>query len=402
MEPLPEDARDRVGDLVDSDLCDACLGRTVARLGYGMTNAERGRQLRGGSAVDPDGCPLCEGLVAEADRVAELALAAVEGVEHATFQLGCRVDDDVEAAEEGLWEERDLAETAEPLRSELTREAGKVFEAEAPSTFDPDDPEVSVIVDTRFWTVEPEISPVFVRGRYRKLERGIPQTRWDCRRCRGMGCVACDMTGKTYPTSVEELVAGPALERFEATGATLHGQGREDVDARILGEGRPFVLEVSRPRRRGADLEALAEAVRAGSEGSVEVRDLRFVGRDAVAAVKQARSRKTYRVEVAFAAPVEGENLKEATTVLAGATIRQRTPSRVAHRRADRTRTRRVHRCEVVEHEGDSATIVVEGEAGLYVKELVSGDDGRTEPSLAGEVGTEAEVAALDVVAVEE
>lgn len=402
VEPLPDDASDRVGDLVDAQLCDACLGRTVARLGYGLTNAERGRQLRGEARVDPAECSLCDGLVDEADRVAELALAAVDGVDHATFQLGCRVDADLETAEEALWDDHDLAETAEPLRSELTREAGKVFEAEAPSTFDPDDPDVALIVDTRFWAVEPEISPIFVRGRYRKLERGIPQTRWDCRRCQGQGCVACDMTGKTYPTSVEELIAEPARERFEATEATLHGQGREDVDARMLGDGRPFVLEVSRPRRREVDLEALAGDVRAGSDGAVEVQDLEIVDRDAVAAVKEARSRKTYRAEVAFEVPVEGENLKEATAVLAGATIRQRTPSRVAHRRADRTRKRRVHRCEVVEHEGGSATIVVEGDAGLYVKELVSGDGGRTEPSLAGLVENPAEIAALDVVAVED
>jgi tRNA pseudouridine synthase 10 len=43
----------------------------------------------------------------------------------------------------------------------------------------------------------------------------------------------------------------------------------------------------------------------------------------------------------------------------------------------------------------------VHGEGGLYVKELVSGDDGRTEPSLAGLLGVEATVTALDVLTVE-
>jgi hypothetical protein len=47
------------------------------------------------------------------------------------------------------------------------------------------------------------------------------------------------------------------------------------------------------------------------------------------------------------------------------------------------------------------ATVEIHGEGGLYVKELVSSDEGRTEPSLAGELGVEATVTALDVLAVE-
>jgi len=34
----------------------------------------------------------------------------------------------------------------------------------------------------------------------------------------------------------------------------LHGMGREDVDARMLGRGRPFIIEIKEPRRRHFDL----------------------------------------------------------------------------------------------------------------------------------------------------
>jgi tRNA pseudouridine synthase 10 len=47
------------------------------------------------------------------------------------------------------------------------------------------------------------------------------------------------------------------------------------------------------------------------------------------------------------------------------------------------------------------ATVEIHGAGGLYVKELVSGDEGRTEPSLAGLLGVGSEVTALDVLAVE-
>jgi tRNA pseudouridine synthase 10 len=47
------------------------------------------------------------------------------------------------------------------------------------------------------------------------------------------------------------------------------------------------------------------------------------------------------------------------------------------------------------------ATVELHGEGGLYVKELVSSDEGRTEPSLAGLLGVDAEVTALDVLNVQ-
>ena len=37
----------------------------------------------------------------------------------------------------------------------------------------------------------------------------------------------------------------------------FHGMGREDIDALCLGEGRPFVLELSEPRIRDIDLDEL-------------------------------------------------------------------------------------------------------------------------------------------------
>ena len=50
----------------------------------------------------------------------------------------------------------------------------------------------------------------------------------------------------------------------------------------------------------------------------------------------------------------------------------------------------------------DSRTVEPEirTEAGLYVKELVSGDDGRTSPSVAEVLGVPAECAELDVLAI--
>jgi tRNA pseudouridine synthase 10 len=89
--------------------------------------------------------------------------------------------------------------------------------------------------------------------------------------------------------------------------------------------------------------------------------------------------------------------------MLEGTQVAQRTPSRVAHRRADKTRHRDVTRCSLVHHRDDGlqARILLEGDAGLYIKELISGDEGRSDPSLAGLLDVGARCTALDVVDVE-
>jgi tRNA pseudouridine synthase 10 len=214
--------------------------------------------------------------------------------------------------------------------------------------------------------------------------------------------VKCNLTGKQYMTSVQELVQARAIEAFRARDADFHGMGREDIDARCIGTGRPFVLELREPRVRDVDLAKLEEAINTHARPRVEITGLRASQRDEVAWVKQADSVKEYRAKVVFAAPVDRAKLYEALATLRGAAVAQRTPSRVEHRRAMLTRQRSVHDAVVEQVSGSEAVVRIRGAAGLYIKELVSGDGGRTRPNLSELVGTPARVTALDVVGVDE
>ena len=184
-----------------------------------------------------------------------------------------------------------------------------------------------------------------------------------------------------------------------AKGARFHGAGREDIDALMLGEGRPFVLEIVEPRRRDLDLVVLRGRVNARAAGRVEISELFHVGRRAVEAVKETKAAKRYRARVQFGEDVTPEDLVASLRFLVG-TIAQRTPRRVAHRRSDRVRLRRLFAASGRMTGPRTAEVEFETEGGLYVKELVSGDDGRSEPSLAGRIGTTACVAELDVLEV--
>lgn len=407
--------------LATGPVCDSCLGRLVADRSHGLTNAERGRTLRQGLALADDEprtaverpdsatCWVCEEELDRLDWWAEQAAAALRGYEFATYQVGTKLPPLFVENDRLLRTEAGLAPDAgETMSSELNREIGKRLGELTGATVDFDRPDVLVVCDLATDELDVNVHSAFVYGRYRKLKRGIPQTEWPCHDCNGTGrqrdavCPGCDGTGYRYDESVEQLVAPPIQAALNGADATFHGAGREDVDALMLGTGRPFVVEVDEPRRRqpDTDTETLTATVNDHAAGAAEVEGLRLATHEMVERVKELAASKTYRAEIRLAAPVKNTAFNKALATLGGSTIDQQTPQRVSHRRADKIRTRTVYEIDGT-LDSTYGTVEINGEGGLYVKELLHGDQGRTEPSLAGLLGTTIEVTALDVLAVE-
>jgi len=383
-------------------VCDECLGRPFARVGRGFANAERGQALRSATnePCTEGTCWVCGGAFERAEAWAERAAQLAEGIEYETYLFGVRLSPRLTAVEQ-VYQERFPTEEGESLKHALNRVIGRAFEARIArdATVAFSGPDLSFLIDVASETIEVHMASLYLYGRYRKLRRGIPQTRWPCRRCRGRGCATCGYTGKQYPESVEEWIAAPLLEVADAAGAHLHGAGREDVDARMLGSGRPFVLELVSPRVRSLDIAQLHERINEHAAGRVEVTPLRRTDRATVALLKESQASKRYRAWVRFDALVLGTQLDEVLSDLLGE-IEQRTPRRVAHRRADRIRRRRLLAASSVMNGAESveAVIDLQGDGGLYIKELISGDDGRTTPSLSERLGVRAVVTSLDVL----
>ena len=383
-------------------ICDDCLGRAFGRLGHGLTNRHRGDALRTvlamhGVTGKHGTCWVCNGLFQHVEGWAARAAAAAQGIEFDSYLFGVRLTPRLTQMETVL-EERFSTGLSEPLKHAFNREVGKAFEAKlSRGTVDLAHPHLTFVIDLPQDATELRILPVYIYGRYRKLVRGIPQTFWPCRRCRGKGCEVCHFTGKQYAESVEELIAAPFLKAAQSSEAHLHGAGREDIDARMLGSGRPFVLEVASPKARSIDLPSLERQVNRTAADKVSVSGLQFVPRETVARIKEADAQKVYRALVAFEREIHPDILAKAVADLIG-TIRQRTPKRVAHRRADRVRERRLLETDVTPISWGQAELRLRSEGGLYIKELISGDDGRTDPSLASTLGIPARVIELDVV----
>jgi tRNA pseudouridine synthase 10 len=408
-------------------ICDSCLGRQFAMLATGLTNAERGRALKTVMAMQATSvqdrglledlapssksarlglgregedapCWACLGEMSleNLERWADKGADAISGLEHSTFLVGTRISGLLAENEELLLADGGSTH-AEPLKSELNREVGKLVAKKTGKQVDFQRPEVTVLLDLERGEVDLQIASLFLRGRYRKLVRGIPQTRWPCRECRGKGCPRCQGTGRMYPESVDELIRPAVLEASSAEDTVFHGAGREDIDALMLGTGRPFVVEAVRPKVRCLDLAKLEAEINCRTESKVEVLGLAMSSAEEVEQLKGSPLEKTYSALISFAEEVAEEKLKSGLDRLKGS-IDQRTPARVSHRRADKHRERKVYSADLAESSGRSARIIIRGDSGLYIKELISGDGGRTKPSLAGILEVDAVVVELDVL----
>jgi len=399
------DRLELAGRALQRPLCNHCLGRLFASVSRGLSNEQRGFLVRSSLPEAPapledmSQCSVCKGLFGEIEKFASLCAKESEGYEFSTFLVGTKIDAEIVENEEAFWTEIGAKET-ESIKAEMNREIGKILERKLAKTVDFGNPDVVFLIDTRFDKVVLDVTPLFVYGRYRKYSRELPQTRWPCRECRGKGCPRCGGKGRMYESSVQDLIGPILMKHAKGTEEFFHGMGREDIDARMLGNGRPFVAEVRKPKKRALDLPSIQSEVNAGAGGLIDVEGLRPSNRSEVRSIKESTHPKSYRVRVRFQQLIEQGKLNELAAALAGKPISQLTPNRVAHRRAHLVRERTVRDIKIESVEGSEVVFVVEADSGTYIKELMHGDEGRTKPNVAEIVGVPCEVLELDVIGI--
>ena len=512
MEEIPR-APDPAGlkHLVRIGCCNPCLGRLGGKKRYEQTIEQSGEEIRG--IVEKGNshltkvreeiplCPFCENLFEEVDLLTDIIYDSISPYQFKRLQLGARFPKS-QIEEEDSQRKRYGSGGCDGLKTGLVAQIAKRLNQRLEGvTLVNDKPQILALIDVLTLSVDLDVRAHYMYGRYRKLERGIPQTRWPCRACKGRGCERCEMTGLQYQKSVQDLIGNPLLSVFGSKEHAFHGMGREDIDVRCMGRGRPFVIEMKEPRLRIADPVELMKMINDNAEGSIDITSLRDSTRSEVVRLKETPAEKSYTIRfklmplneaeyTVLTAPldltkenkgrsknkrkrrgdnkrdntkplpteIETENVKpgkdKLTTMkkaelvalcveygvkksgtkdelierilnveepvvetfdlpendfiiksilsLEGVKLAQRTPERVAHRRADLVRRRTVFEVhqpvvEMMEDGSREIEVTMRCESGTYVKETVHGDSGRTQPSIASLLKAKCEVIWLDV-----
>ena len=427
--------------LENHSLCDHCLGRQYALLGYGVDNEKRGEALKllltikaheTAMTKDKNGlallrtlasngnypmaneilkkmkskpaeakpCHLCQERLTSTEHLAHTALNKLQEYEYATVLVGIELPIEVEEREDEFKAEFTIAH-GESLRNEFSRNIGKRIAEATGKKIDFERPDVVVLVNPWTEQISLQVNPIHVGGKYRKLVRDIPQSRWFCKNCRGKGCKQCNWTGRKYTESVEEIIGNPAVNMAQGKEFSFHGAGREDVDARMLGLGRPFVIEVKKPKKRRIDLKALEETINSSAKGKVEVSNLCFVNKDFVRKLKRGdEAQKLYSATIEADKPISQRQLTALKKALTNVNVKQQTPKRVAYCRADLMREKYIYKANVKRLTPKRFELEIRCQGGLYIKELITGDDGRTVPSVAQILGVKTVPIELDVLGV--
>lgn len=392
-------------ELTEGNICNHCLGRKLSSLVKGEDNLDRAKKISEELNINQDDadCVICGNIFDRInDELFDKIYNKIEhlGVEFDTFLVGTSLDKAIKQKDDEISDSLDVV--VEPIKKELNRIIGSEIENNSNKEVSFEKQDIVINVDIRKKTkVRLQINPLFIEGKYNKYLRGIPQTKWPCTKCKGRGCDECNGTGKQYPESVEELLSERILDVTRGYEAKFHGAGREDIDVLMLGSGRPFVLEIKEPKIRKINLKELEEEINKSAKGKTAYHGLKFVERNRKAEIKVSSpdTYKVYKALVKCDEPYDKSKLKDLEKL---DEINQQTPIRVLRRRADKVRIKHVKelKSEVIDDYTFEITIKTEG--GLYIKELISGDEGRSKPNVSEILGVNAVCDQLDVIEVNE
>ncbi|MBI3190721.1 hypothetical protein HYZ41_03385, partial [archaeon] len=249
--------------ILTQPVCDNCLGRQFGQLLQGYTNKERGALLRTIVAMSVDRskeekkdddkskssnqdqfgakskekahdlsntidlsnfsdvkfhnletgktekktCSVCNGFFDGTEKWTRKIEKSCKKYSIKTFLIGTKLSFELIENEEALWEKAGI-DYCEPIKAEINREIGKLIEKALKLKYNQKRPDANIILNLADNTVDVQLNPLFIYGKYQKLKRGIPQTKWP--------------SGQ-YKTSVEQIIAKPFMQFTSAKMHKLHG-----------------------------------------------------------------------------------------------------------------------------------------------------------------------------------
>ena len=228
--------------------------------------------------------------------------------------------------------------------------------------------------------------PLYLKGNYNKFSREIGQSPWEINGERV--CVS----------SVEEEIKGIIIKKYEAEDLKFNAGGREDRDVRMLGKGRPFMLEIINPKKnKEKNLEEIEEEINNNSK-FIKIKNLESCNKEYTEHIKKAEvnKMKIYSCFVWTKKELNENDINKLNNIK-NLEVIQKTPLRVLHRRSLMDRKKIIYELKAEKVNKHFMILDVISSAGTYIKEFVHSDLMRTEPSIKSLLGCDVDILQLDV-----
>jgi tRNA U54 and U55 pseudouridine synthase Pus10 len=175
-------------------------------------------------------------------------------------------------------------------------------------------------------------SNLYLKGNYLKFSREIGQSPWEVN-----GVKICS-------SSVEDEIKKNLIEIFKCQDCVMSAGGREDRDVRMLGSGRPFIIDIVNPKIKSNPIKNLKEVESQinNTTSLIMVKNLEICDKSHYAVLKKYEDskQKFYSCLVWTEKEISNEDIEKINSVR-DLNIIQKTPMRVMHRRTlmDRKKT---------------------------------------------------------------
>ena len=218
-------------------LCSFCL----VRQGVSKHDSKR-------LGVPARDCELCKGAILNIDSLAKIACEKLAGYEFSTFLVGTTLP-------QGLLDKEDEIRShfkirgREGIKAQITRSIGKKVAERLRKRIDYARPDVTLLVSLADNSVSITSRSIWVSARYTKNQRGLAQRSSICRVCSGIGCAVCNYRGASSQ-SIQSIASDFFKSVFQAEDCNFIWVGSEGEKSLVDGVGRPFYVEVVKPKKR--------------------------------------------------------------------------------------------------------------------------------------------------------
>ena len=341
---------------------------------YEISLCENCLRREGIKATLKSGCDLCGGLLQNLSIVAARIVDKLKEFEYNTFLIGASVAPTLLDREDEL-RSRFKIKGKESLKSEITRLLTERISKTTGKRPDYARPDVTVLITTYDQSISIVPRSIWLCARYTKSTRGIPQRASACKTCSGLGCAECGYRGM-LGMSIQSVASDFFCKEFNAESCNFIWLGSEDENSLVGGSGRPFYIEVVRPKKRfeGRGLSHLSARM------VFKSKDLKLFG------VQRLRNRMSDipQIEVRCKIYLRNGNMNHEVK-LQGHDIERNFSNHVVNVRLSRKFriVQRLIRSIKIESEGNErAVILFDCDGGIPIKKLVNGQDSAVEPNL--------------------
>ena len=337
------------------DLCENCLGRLFSKnLGL-SSNKLLGKKLKE-NKKNKKKCFICKNLFENLDFFLKLMLNTSSNYSFSTFSVGALIKPSIVDRDDYVRSKFKL-KGIDSVKTDLTRELGKLFSRKTKKKIDFSDPDITFIVNLKDESCQIRAKSMTLFGRYVKKMRNISQKQKSCVNCSGKGCRTCDFHGITDFSSIEGIVSKFIFSSLGGTTAKFTWIGGEDKSSLVLGSGRPFFVKLNNPFKQNL-------LSTSSISDSVEIKNLKIVNRTPSGLIKFL---STVKITISSENALDSKSLRKLKNLVMSPTI--------IYENSEKRTEKKIYSLKYSKKSDHEFILLLKAEGGLPIKRFISSEN---------------------------